>query len=306
MTIAAAEGTSGQEFYKTLLDNLADGVYFLDCRHRITYWNRGAERLTGFGPQEVIGHSCSDDILMHVDENGKPLCGQQCPAAQSLSDGQSRQIIAYLHHKEGHRVPVLVRLAPIRDDAGRVIGVVELFNDDSAAPLALEKVQELQHLVLLDPLTGLTNRRHLEMSLQARLQETRRLATPFGIILTDIDKLKRVNDLHGYRAGDRVIQMVARTISKSSRSFDVVGRWDGGRFLVVMNLKKNGDLYTISERVRTLVEQSFIVLDSAVVGATISVGATAADARDALELILDRADMLAFRSKAAGGNRVTV
>ena len=78
-------------FYKALLDNLYDGVYFVDVERSIIYWNRGAERLTGYGGDEVIGHYCRENILEHVDDMGSRLCESDlCPWGPILSVGVSR------------------------------------------------------------------------------------------------------------------------------------------------------------------------------------------------------------------------
>lgn len=71
------------DFYKTILDDLYDGVYFVDKERRITYWNRDAERITGFKDLQVLGKRCADNMLMHVDENGTLLCETACPLTRS-------------------------------------------------------------------------------------------------------------------------------------------------------------------------------------------------------------------------------
>ncbi|MDD2542618.1 MAG: PAS domain-containing protein, partial [Desulfuromonadaceae bacterium] len=97
-----------QEFYKELLDSLADGVYFVDRDRRITYWNKTAERLSGFSAQEVIGTDCAENILRHIDELGNELCLKGCPLTATLEDGKMRDADMFMHHKYGHRVPVAI------------------------------------------------------------------------------------------------------------------------------------------------------------------------------------------------------
>ena len=78
-------------FYRELLDNLYDGVFFVDSNKTITYWNRAAENITGYTCDDVVGKCCSDNILVHVDEKGAPLCDSGCPLQAVIEDGKSRE-----------------------------------------------------------------------------------------------------------------------------------------------------------------------------------------------------------------------
>jgi len=116
---------NGDNFYRKILDNLYDGVYFVDPERRITYWNKGAERISGFSAVQVKGKCCAENILVHVDDLGNELCKGDCPLAQTLKDGQTREADVYLHHADGHRIPVKIRVAPIIEN-GKVAGATEV------------------------------------------------------------------------------------------------------------------------------------------------------------------------------------
>jgi len=293
-------------FYQTLLDNLYDGVYYVDRDGRITYWNKGAERISGFSSSEVMGNRCSDNILIHVDEQGNALCTRgSCPLKKTIGDGSPREAEIYLHHKEGHRVPVSVHIVPIRDVDGRIVGAVETFRDNSARVAALQRIEELEKMAYIDPLTGLANRRYTEINLRARLDELVRYGWPLGVILMDIDEFKAVNDVYGHDIGDRVLKMVAQTLLKSSRAFDVVGRWGGEEFISLAPNLKRDELHSLGNRFRILVEQSSLQVGSEVVRVTISVGATLARSDDTVDSLLSRADRLMYQSKTAGRNHVS-
>ena len=102
--------TDDARFYKDLIDNLSDGVYFVDANRRITYWNKGAERITGYSSDEVVNHLCSDNILTHMDRAGCLLCGGACPLHKSMEEDGHHEDEIFLHHKDGHRVPVRVKI----------------------------------------------------------------------------------------------------------------------------------------------------------------------------------------------------
>ena len=292
------------DFFRSLLDNLFDGVYFVDEDRTITYWNKGAERITGYASDEVIGKRCADNILMHVDGEGTILCRGICPLAETLEDGTLRNTEVYLHHKNGHRVPVSVRVAPLRDAQGTISGAVEIFSDSTPRLAALERIKEVERIAYLDPLTGLANRRYTEIVLTARYEEMRRYDWRFGVVFVDIDRFKDINDTHGHAVGDEVLRMVAKTLAGSVRSFDVVGRWGGEEFIGIIANVESRELVASANRFRVLVEQSVLPV-SPLLSVTISVGATLARPEDTIAAILKRVDTLMYQSKTAGRNRVT-
>ena len=298
----------GQEdFYKNLLDNLYDGVYFVDADRRITYWNRGAQRLTGYSPEEVLGCYCRENILEHVDEEAVRLCVRSlCPAAKTLQDGEAREEEVFLHHKQGHRLPVAIRVAPIKSPDGKVVGAVEVFSDNTPRVMSRQTIEELQRIALLDPLTEVGNRRYAEMNLKFRLAEKERYGWPFGVLFVDIDRFKAVNDRYGHETGDDVLRMTARTLTNSLRPFDLVSRWGGEEFLALVINVDADSLLVVAEKLRRMVEQSSIVHGSGSVRVTVSIGGTLAEPEDSIEGLVRRADGLMYRSKAEGRNRVSI
>jgi len=296
--------TFGDDFFKKLLDSLHDGVYFVDRERRINYWNQGAESISGFSADEVLGKRCSDNILMHVDGEGCQLCTGHCPLAATIEDGQARESDIFLHHKAGHRVPVWVRVSPIRDGEGCIVGAVEVFNENSSKAAALERLAELQGLALLDPLTGVGNRRYAEMKLQAALDAFRRYNWRLGVLFLDLDHFKSVNDTYGHDTGDRVLRMVARTLRGNLRLIDDLGRWGGEEFVVAVTNTTEEHLGLVAERIRKLVALSVLEAGSHQIRVTASIGATMARAEDTPQSLLERADQLMYRAKAGGRNRV--
>ena len=292
--------------YKDLLDSLHEGVYFVDRGRRIGYWNKAAELITGYSAREVVGRRCMENILRHVDGGGRDLCDHGCPLAKTLKDGRTREAEIYCHHKAGHRVPISVRVSPIRDASGHIVGAVESFSDNSPKAEILARIQELEKLALLDPLTRIPNRRYVEMNLRGRLDEMRRYGRSFGVLSMDIDHFKRINDTQGHLAGDAVLKAVANTLVHNARPFDVVGRWGGEEFMGAIGNVAAGALLVAARRLRALVEHSHVPVGRDSIRVTISIGATLAKPDDTMETLLARADQLLYKSKAAGRNRATM
>ena len=292
-------------FYEKLLDNMHDGVYFVNRERTITYWNDGAQALTGYSAGETAGRSCFENFLGHVDENGRPMCTTGCPLSHVMRDGQPRTAEFYLRHKDGHRVPISVRVLPMRNREGKIVGAVEVFGDSNAELKIENRVVELEQLAFRDPLTGLPNRRHIELKVEQGLQDHLRLGRLYGLLKFDLDHFKRVNDTHGHEAGDALLKAVGQTLLQGLRPIDIVGRWGGEEFLVLMPDVNALGLGDLAERCRVLIAQTSVGTESSRVSVTASIGATVLSHSDTADAAIRRADELMYQSKRSGGDRTT-
>lgn len=291
--------------YKDILDNLSDGIYVVDGQRTITYWNKGAERITGYACGEVLGSSCAHDILRHVDADGKQLCASGCPLQTALDGAHPVEAEVYLRHKNGHLVPVHLWVAPLRGSGSAIAGAIQTFRDNSQGLAMLQRLTELEHTALLDPLTELANRRYMEQHLQECFELRTRYGWRFGVLYLDIDHFKRVNDTYGHAAGDQVLKSLARTLAGNLRSFDMVGRWGGEEFLIVCPNVNSYYLRDMAERQRMLIQRSAATFGPNTLQVTVSVGATLPRAAETMEGLIRRADGLMYDSKRAGRNRVS-
>ena len=134
---------------ESLLEALPDGAYITDRTRRILYWNAAAERITGWQSVDVVGRCCSDNILVHVDKDKHPLCGQEyCPLHRAMVTGRTSTapVLVFAKSKAGPRIPVEVTVAPLRNSEGEVVGGVELFRDMSATIDDLNRARVIQSL----------------------------------------------------------------------------------------------------------------------------------------------------------------
>ncbi len=287
-----------------LMSTLDSGVYFVDRKRKIFFWNKAAELLTGYSSEKVVGSSCSENILRHITADGIELCLHGCPLVGTISDGQVRQTQVYMHHRDGHRLPITVWAAPLTDESGATIGAIEMFTDQGDRSTLLKELEKLRHEVLTDPLTGLGNRRYLQIITNTRIEEAEKGSEHFGLIMADIDHFKKVNDVHGHNVGDRVLKMVASTLGSAVRPLDAAVRWGGEEFILICPNVKPGVLGEIAERLRLLVEHSWLELeDRSILRVTISLGATKFREGDTLENIVARADVCLYQAKNSGRNR---
>ena len=293
-------------FYRELLDHIGDGVYFVDLERRIQYWNEGAFRLTGYRADEVLGKSCQDDLMCHVDNSGKRLCHDGCPLAASICDGKPHEANVFLRHKLGRRVPVSSRVQPMRGADGSIIGAIEIFSDSSAQFDALRKTEAMNRLAFLDHLTQLPNRRFLEMSLHTALSEFEVHKDPLGVLVIDIDQFKTINDSFGHSGGDRALQEAACTLTGSLRPTDIVGRWGGDEFLAIARNVDGDILRRLAERCVVLIAQSQVLSnDGQRIIMSVSVGAALSRVGESAGSLIHRADEMMYRSKTGGRGRAT-
>ncbi|KXK27682.1 MAG: diguanylate cyclase [Candidatus Brocadia sinica] len=294
------------DLYRSLLDSLSGGIYVVDQNRVITYGNKGAETLTGYKNSEMVGKCCRGNILMYVDEQGRDVCEKECMAAESVVDGRSRSMEVYVRHKDGYRMPVLVRTSPIRNLNGQVIGAVEELCDNSSTVEFVHKIEELEKCVLLDPLTGLMKRRGLEMNLRSVFSVMHRHGWSYGIFFVDIDEFKRINDVYGDNIGDNVLKMVAKTLLNSVRASDMVGRWGGEELMVIAANVGEDHLYKIANKIRILIGQSGFSVGAESVRVTVSVCATMVQPDDSVDTLLKRINRLMEHCKVSGKNCVSV
>jgi diguanylate cyclase (GGDEF)-like protein/PAS domain S-box-containing protein len=292
--------------FERIIENLHDGLYFVDRDRVITYWNKAAEKLSGYTANEVVGKSCSDNILTHVDSEGNSLCTGMCPLAATIADGKYHEAEIYMHHKDGHRIPVSVRVSSLTDRDGNIIGGIELFTDISNQAVNELRIKELEKLALLDNLTQIANRNYIDREIQTRFEEKKRYNVPFGILFIDIDHFKKFNDIYGHDVGDDVLKFVTNTFVANSRPFDIFGRWGGEEFIGIIRNIIGKDLEMLGNKLRSLIENSYIIHKNEKLYVTISIGATLVNENDTIDSLIKRADALMYKSKGAGRNCLTI
>ena len=292
------------KFYKSLLDHLKDGVLFVDRTRKITFWSRGAEKITGCTAKEVVGKKCSGTAIVRIDKNGYNLCEGHCPLLESIDEGREVEIESFISHKEGHLIPIVIQAIPIRDAKGRVSGAVQIFRENSQEVAALQKIEKLEKMVMLDPLTGLGNRRYIELTLHTGLERMKRYHWPIGVLLVDIDGLEKLNRKYGREFGDEIIRTLSRTFLGNTRSYDFIGRWGEDKFIAILENVTDKQLASIAETYRFTAEHSITFFESKDVQTTVSIAAQVADPdKSPAELIQELKDTL-LECKRKGGNCV--
>ncbi len=172
--------------------------------------------------------------------------------------------------------------------------------------LEVQAEQRLYASAVLDPLTGLHNRRHLDARLKAEFAFASRHRTPLSLLLIDIDHFKKINDTHGHPGGDAALRAIAERLQKAVRTEDIVARYGGEEFVIVARGIESQGAMLLAERVRTTAESLRVSHEGRTIAFTISVGVTTMTrerAFDAVPSFLKTADDALYQAKADGRNR---
>jgi diguanylate cyclase (GGDEF)-like protein len=174
-----------------------------------------------------------------------------------------------------------------------------------ATSLTINRYQSrLEEMATTDKLTALANRQAFDLLMPQAISEARRDRAPLLAMLVDIDRFKTVNDRHGHLAGDAVLQGVARIVKAELRASDIVCRWGGEEFLVVLKRTPLSQGEALAERIRASVGAQSFSLGGASVGVTVSVGLAQYVEGDEPDALIERADKALYEAKALGRDRV--
>jgi diguanylate cyclase (GGDEF)-like protein/PAS domain S-box-containing protein len=294
------------EIFRAALESLQTGVCVVDRDRKISYWNDGAERITGYLRQDVMGRFCGDILLVKSREKKAALCDQYCPLVAAMRDGRAREARVYLHHKSGYAVPVSLRAVPIRDAHGHVIGATESFVE---RPWVSQRRRPHSNLVVghgLDALTLLPDYLFTESYLVDRLKFASEHIIPFGLLCIQLDHLDTLTAMHGLEAAEAILKVIAHTLRNGLDPQDFVGRWSGDQFLAIVANCGVADLVTTAERLKRLARSSEIIWWGDQLSVTASVGGTVLTPGEPLELLWERAGSALKEAVAKGGNSAVI
>jgi len=280
------------DIYRDILDALPIGISVLDLNRRIVFWSDGSERITGYSRIEVLGHLCTDNILLHCNEISCAMCTQDCPLSNALHDATPSEAVNFIHHKAGYRTQVHSWVIPLRDKHGLIIGAVQTFEDESALHNADDNDRSMKEHGWLDDVTGLPNPAIMQSHLQESLSTFTTLHVPFGIVCVEVNDLPQFRSKYGQGAARSLLQVLARTLRNTVNASDTVGTWNEAQFLVILSGCSEEAIHAISGRIFRMLSSVSIKWWGEDLSVAVSVGCAQAARGDAIESILQRAHEL--------------
>ncbi|WP_373482237.1 diguanylate cyclase [Acetobacterium sp.] len=289
-----------EELHRLLADNAADVIWTMDLEGRFTYISPSVEKLRGYTVEEVMSQSQEEVLcpgsLIHMHEGLNR-------AIHSVQNGHPFQVFrGELEQpcKDGTTVWTEATVSGIYSEDGRFIGMLGVTRDISERKLMEE---EIRRLSITDKLTQSFNRLKLDETLEQQFERSQTSLAPFAIIILDIDHFKLVNDTYGHQVGDRVLIELVTVLNQNVRTGDVVGRWGGEEFLIILPDTRLEEATGLAERLRQAVATHLFTKAAQV---TISLGVSAYKIDSSPETIVSRADRALYQAKEKGRNRVEV
>ena len=298
---------------KAAMNMLAEGVLILDKNERIAMANNAFSQLVGVSGEKLLGQKVNDlNFSGEADGGGEPW-------TKSVQDGETqRGVLMDLKKDKSPSQRVSINSAPIYGEDGKKRGALATFDNLTVLERKHDQLRkvlrrlrasrkvvrkqniDLKALATRDPMTGCYNRRSLFTEFEKNWEASKRFQRPLSCLMIDVDHFKAVNDNHGHAVGDEVLKAVANILRKTARKSDVVSRYGGEEFCILLPNNEIGEAEQAAERFRRAIEHEPL----AGVSVTASIGASALSlgAKHPQEL-MEQADKALYAAKRSGRNR---
>ncbi len=292
--VEAALAESEQEL-RGILDNMDELYYRADLDGIITFAAGAAKDITGWSASGLVGVNIND---RYVDPDGR----ENLLKALEAGGGVVRNFESLMLHKDGSRGWLSINARFLRNANGDIIGVEGTVRDVSSS---VEARDVLEHMAMHDVLTGLANRRNLELHLEEALARSRRSGDNGAVLFFDLDGFKEINDKYGHDAGDTALKITAKRLKSISRETDFVARIGGDEFCAIIEMVHGrDDVCKFATKAIDSMSPPIIIAGNKVY-VHASVGVTIFDGdeeENPVHSVISRADRAMYHAKTAGGN----
>lgn len=306
-------------FLAFVMNKISSAVISTDSQMKITYWNKSAEILYGWQESEVLGRMI-DEVCRTEFPDGQQEIAKKTLLVDKTWRGELKQ-----HHRTGEEIWVDASVTLLEDDNGKYIGGVTINHNVTERKLAEDELRRTKESIeqinltlrrafereqlasRTDSLTGVFNRRYFFELLGYEFAASRRYERPLSIVMFDVDFLKKINDTYGHQVGDEVLKKAADVVRGELRASDVLARYGGDEFVILLSNSDEQDASMVLERIYREFQSAYIRADEKKLGVTISAGIAS------IQLDMERADQLVMQAdralyiaKNSGRNRTVV
>ncbi len=293
-----------------VFDAINIGIVILDREMKVMKWNRWMEIHSGIDADKIVNASIYD----FFPDLEKPKFIRNCKSVFTF--GNFSFFSQKLHHylfpfkssgyldSEFEYMQQNCAMGPLRNEENEIAYMFIYVQDVTEVAIYEHKLIQMNEK---DGLTGIYNRRYLELKLKEEFNRHKRYSRDFSLIMFDIDHFKRVNDEYGHQCGDFVIQSVCSRITSLVRNIDIFARYGGEEFCCMLPETGLEGALQVAERFRKAVEEQENQYDDLNIKVTISLGVS--ELREEMvspEIIMKKADDALYRAKHEGRNRVEI
>lgn len=272
-------------------------IIITNPRGQIEYVNPAFEHLTGYTLAEAYGKN------PNFQKSGQTPESVYQDLWQTITAGETWRGEFVNRKKNGDLYWEFAVIAPIRNDDQQTTHYVAIKEDIT---LRKQAEEELKRLATLDPLTGILNRRHLFKLAGQVFEQAKRYGRELSILMIDADHFKQINDQYGHTAGDQVLQALAQYLTRLIRKADLLGRYGGEEFIIILPETSLKRAYRAGERLLAYMHQHPIQTRTHSIPLTLSIGVAGFDGETTptLDKLVDQADRALYLAKQAGRNCV--
>ena len=277
--------------FHLFFDHAYEGILLLDKNGKVLQANRSAELMFCYekGTMEgLYAHQLIDDFSLEYNLQNNQIAGRETPTVMEQMTGRNQRG-RILHLEVG------INMAEADKEVFYSVSLIDIRHH-------VAQQEELTKLAHTDPLTGLMNRRHFRLLADQEFTRAARTHQQLLMMMLDIDHFKQVNDTHGHDIGDQALVAIADVLRNGIRDMDILARWGGEEFLVLLPETDMAGALPIAERIRQQVSQ--IKLPKIPEGLTISIGMCEAKPGMELKAVTSLADEALYQAKASGRNRI--
>ena len=270
-----------REFFKSILISITEGIIVTDLYGKTMIINETAERITGWKKEDVLNSNAFEFFSILDTERDNIL--------NIINNGECIKDKEYmLKSKIGIDIPVVYNISPVKDSRGKIYGMVISFKDITEK---IAKDKEIDYITYHDGLTGVYNRNFFNQEIKnIDLEEN----LPISVIMGDVNGLKLTNDAFGHLIGDKLIVSAANIMTRVCRDNDIIVRWGGDEFIILLPKTKEEEVQKISERIKEECLNEKIEM----INISISLGYDTKNTNDyALEKSITNAEEIMYRTK---------